>query len=129
MEISKFLKMSFLIDALIAIVYGLVMLVIPDIHANLMGFPYEEFADRMIGALFIGYGAGNLLAWLKASTWDQVELVVIMNLVFLMIGLGVMIYCIALAILPVMALLQTGLFILLLVLFLYPYYEAKMKSG
>ncbi len=128
MGISKFLKMAFLIDALVAIVYGLVMLLIPDIHADLMTFPYEEFSNRFIGSLFIGFGIGNLLAWLKATSWEQVELVVIMNLGFLFFGLAVVIYCIAFAILPVTAFLQTGLIIFLMILFLYGYYEAKKKS-
>jgi hypothetical protein len=47
MEISKFLKMSFLIDGLVVTVYGLVMLLIPDVHATMFGFPYEEFADTL----------------------------------------------------------------------------------
>jgi hypothetical protein len=120
--------MSLLIDGLIAVVYGLVMLIIPDIHANVMGFPYEEFADRMIGALFIGYGIGNVLAWYKATTWENVELVVIMNLTFLILGLIIMIYSIAVALLPIMGLIQTGLMTFLLILFLYSYYEAKIKA-
>jgi len=129
MEISKFLKMALLIDALVAFGYGLVMLLIPDVHANLMGFPYEEFADRYIGALFIGFGVGNFLGWMKSTSWEQVELVVIMNISFLFIGLAVILYCIAVAILPVMAFFQVGLSSFLLILFLYPYYEAKMKSA
>ena len=129
MEISKFLKIAFLIDGLVAIVYGFVMLLIPDIHADLMGFPYEEFSNRFVGSLFLGFGIGNLLAWFKGTSWEQVELVVIMNLGFLFFGLAVVVYCIALAILPVTALLQTGLIIFLMILFLYGYYEAKMKSA
>ncbi len=127
MEISKFAKNSFLIDALVAIIYGLVLLLLPEQHATLMGFPYEEFADRYMGSLFIGFGVGNLLAY-RAATWDQVELVVIMNLTFLVVGLIVALYCIAVAILPVMAFMQAGLMLFLTFLFLYSYYEAKMKK-
>lgn len=129
MEISKFLKMALLIDGLIAIVYGFVMLLIPDIHADLMGFPYEEFSGRLIGSLFLGFGFGNILAWLKATSWEQVEFVVIMNLVFFVFGLIVVVYCMALAILPIMALIQIGLLLFLMILFLYACYEAKMKSA
>ncbi len=129
MEISKFLKTALLIDGLIAIVYGFVMLLIPDIHADLMGFPYEEFSGRFIGSLFLGFGVGNFLAWLKATSWEQVEFVVLMNLGFFFTGLIVVVYCIAFAILPIAALLQIGLLIFLMILFLYGYYEAKMKSA
>ncbi len=128
MEISKFLRMSFLIDGLVAIVYGLVMLLIPDIHASMFTFPYEEFADRYIGALFLGYGIGNLLAY-RASSWENVELVVLMNLTFLVIGLFVILYSIAVAILSVAAYMQVGLTLFLLFLFLYSYYEVKFKKA
>jgi len=127
MEISKFLKMSFLIDGLVVIVYGLVMLMIPDIHANMFGFPYEEFADRYVGSLFLGYGVGNLLAY-RASSWENVELVVLMNLTTLVIGLLVILYSIAMALLPIAAYMQVGLVLFLLFLFLYSYYEVKFKK-
>lgn len=128
MEISKFLRMSFLIDGLVAIVYGLVMLLIPDIHANMFGFPYEEFADRFTGSLFLGYGVGNLLAY-RASSWENVEFVVLMNLTFLAIGLLVMLYSIAMALIPVAGYMQVGLILFLLFLFLYSYYEVKFKKA
>ena len=129
MEISKFLRISLLIDGLFAVGYGLVMLLIPDIHANIMGFPYEEFADRMIGSLFIGFGVGNLLAWYKATTWENVEFVVIMNLTFFFLSLAIMIYSIAFAIVPIMGVIQIGLVSFLMILFLYAYYEAKFKAS
>jgi len=128
MEISKFLRMSFLIDGLVAIVYGLIMLLIPDIHANMFGFPYEEFADRFTGSLFLGYGVGNLLAY-RASSWENVEFVVLMNLTFLAIGLLVMLYSIAMALIPVAGYMQVGLILFLLFLFLYSYYEVKFKKA
>jgi hypothetical protein len=127
MEISKFLKISFLIDGLVAVVYGLVMLLIPDMHAAWFGFPFEEFADRFIGALFIGFGIGNLLAY-RATLWENVEFVVYMNLTFLILGLIVELYSIAMTIIPMTMLAQVGLTAFLLILFIYAYYEAKMKS-
>ena len=128
MKTSKFLRMSFLIDGLVAIVYGLVMLLIPDIHANMFGFPYEEFADRFTGSLFLGYGVGNLLAY-RASSWENVEFVVLMNLTFLAIGLLVMLYSIAMALIPVAGYMQVGLILFLLFLFLYSYYEVRFKKA
>jgi peptidoglycan/LPS O-acetylase OafA/YrhL len=97
MEISKFLKMSFLIDGLVALVYGLVLLLIPDIHNSFFGFPYEEFAYRYIGTLFLGFAIGNLLAY-RASSWENVEFVVWMNIVFLVLGVIVILYAIAIAV-------------------------------
>ena len=127
MEISKFLKYSFLIDGLVALIYGLWMLLLPESHATLFNFPYEEFADRFIGALFIGFAIGNLLAF-RASSWENVEFVVYMNLTFLIIGLVVELYAIAMAIIPVIMFAQVALTAFLLLLFIYAYYEAKMKK-
>lgn len=128
MEISKFLKMSFLIGGLCAIVYGLVYLLIPDIHANMVGFPYAESADRTIGSLLLGYGVGNLLAY-RASSWENVELVVLMSLTFLVIGVFVALYSIAIGLLPVAAYMHVGLALFLMFLFLYSYYEVKFKKA
>ena len=127
MEISKFLKYSFLIDGLVALVYGLWMLLIPKSHADLFTFPYEEFADRYIGALFLGFAIGNLLAY-RASSWENVEFVVYMNLTFLIIGLIVGLYAIAVAIIPVVMFAQVALTAFLLLLFVYALYKAKMKK-
>jgi hypothetical protein len=101
---------------------------IPDVHANLFGFPYEEFADRLIGSLFIGYGVGNLFAY-RASSWENVEFVVLMNLTFLMLGVIVQLYSIAVTLIPVAGYLQAGLMLFLLFLFLYSYYEVKFKKA
>jgi len=128
MEISKFLKISFLIDGLVAVIYGLVMLLIPEMHATAFSFPYEDFADRYIGALFLGFGVGNLLAY-RASSWENVEFVVMMNLTFLVIGSLIILYSIAVAVLPFTAYMQLGLSLFLLFLFLYSYYEAKFKKA
>jgi len=127
MEISKFMKMSFLIDGLVALIYGLVMLLIPNMHATAFGFPYEEFADRYIGALFLGFAIGNLMAY-RATSWENVEFVVMMNIVFLVIGTIIILYSILIAVLPVVGYMQVGLSLFLLILFLYGYYEAKMKK-
>lgn len=127
MEISKFAKMALLIDGLIALVYGLIMLLLPEQHATFFAFPYEEFADRFIGSLFLGFAVGNLLAY-RASSWENVEYVIYMNMIFLILGNVVMLYSIAVALLPIAGFVQIGLMSFLLVLFLYAYYEAKMKS-
>lgn len=127
MEISKFLKMAFLIDALIAFAYGFIMLLLPEQHATFFAFPYEEFADRFIGSLFLALGFGNLLAY-RASSWENVEIVIYMNMTFFILGIGVMLYSMAVALIPIAGFVQVGLMSFLFILFLYAYYEAKMKT-
>ncbi|TFG31237.1 hypothetical protein EU527_12960 [Candidatus Thorarchaeota archaeon] len=126
MELTKFLKISFIIDGLVATIYGLILLLLPDMHATLTGFPLEEFADRFSGALMLGYGIGNIFAY-RGQSWESVELVVIMNISFLIPGIIVGIYCMAIALIPIGAIFQVGLMAFLLILFLYSYYEIKMK--
>ena len=129
MEMSKFLKMAFLVDGIIALVYGFIMLFIPEQHAVLFGFPLEEFADRFIGGLFVTFAVGNLLAYYRGSSWENVELVIYMNITFLVICNMVMLYSMAVALIPIAGFVQVGLMLFLLILFLYAYYEAKMKSA
>ena len=127
MEISKFLKYAFLIDGLIALLYGLWMLLLPEQHMTMFGFPLEEFADRFIGGMMLAFAVGNLLAF-RASSWENVEFVIYMNMAFFIICEVVMLYAIAVALIPITGFVQIGLMSFLLILFLYAYYEAKMKS-
>ncbi|TET07610.1 MAG: hypothetical protein E3J86_12560 [Candidatus Thorarchaeota archaeon] len=127
MEISKFLKYAFIIDGLIALVYGLILLLIPEQHMAFFGYPFEEFADRFTGGMMVAFGIGNLLAY-RASSWENVELVIYMNMAFSLICSTVMLYSFAVGLLPIAAFLQIGLMMFLFLLFLYAYYEAKMKN-
>ena len=127
MEISKFLKMAFLIDFIIAFAYGLWLLLFPEQHMTMFGFPYDEFADRFIGGMMIAFGVGNLFAY-RASSWENVEFVIYMNMTFFLICNLEMLYAIAVGLIPITGLTQIGIMSFLLILFLYAYYEAKMKK-
>ena len=127
MEISKFLKYAFLIDGLIALSYGLWLLLLPEQHMTLFGYPFEEFADRFVGGMMTAFGVGNLLAY-RASSWENVEFVIYMNMTFFVLCDIVMLYAIAVGLIPIMGFVQIGLMSFLLILFLYAYYEAKMKT-
>ena len=127
MEISKFLKFALLIDGLIALGYGLILLLFPEQHQAFFGYPFEEFADRFIGSMMLAFGVGNLLAY-RASSWENVEFVIYMNMTFFVLCDVVMLYSIAVGLIPIMGFVQIGLMSFLLILFLYAYYEAKMKT-
>lgn len=127
MEISKFLKFALLIDGLIALGYGLILLLFPEQHQAFFGYPFEEFADRFIGGMMLAFGVGNLLAY-RASSWENVEFVIYMNMTFFVLCDVVMLFSIAVGLIPIMGFVQIGLMSFLLILFLYAYYEAKMKT-
>ncbi len=127
MEISKFLKFALLIDGLIALGYGLILLLFPEQHQAFFGYPFEEFADRFIGGMMLAFGVGNLLAY-RASSWENVEFVIYMNMTFFVLCDVVMLYSIAVGLIPIMGFVQIGLMSFLLILFLYAYYEVKMKT-
>ncbi|MHA1963254.1 MAG: hypothetical protein ACXACG_00925 [Candidatus Thorarchaeota archaeon] len=127
MEISKFLKYAFLIDGLVALVYGLILLLIPEQHMAFFVYPFEEFADRFVGGMMVAFGVGNLLAY-RASSWENVELVIYMNMTFFILCSIEMAYSFAVGLIPIAGFLQIGLMSFLLILFLYAYYEAKMKT-
>ncbi|MCK5389835.1 MAG: hypothetical protein KAJ36_05060 [Candidatus Thorarchaeota archaeon] len=127
MEISKFLKMAFLIDALVALVYGLVLIIIPEQHMAFFGYPFEAFADMFTGGLMVAFGVGNVFAY-RASLWENVEIVVYMNIAFNLFGSIIMLYSMAVGLIPIMGFAQIGLMMFLFILFIYAYYEAKMKK-
>ncbi len=88
--------------------------------------PSEPFANRTVGALFIAFAMGSLFAYQK-NNWEQAEIVVLMDLIWLILGLIGTIWSMSYIRIGVAVYLIIGLFVLLILLFGYTYYEAKMK--
>ncbi|HUW89290.1 MAG TPA: hypothetical protein VMV43_02085, partial [Candidatus Nanopelagicaceae bacterium] len=63
-EISKLLKIGFLVHFLVSAIFGLIFLVVVESYVSLTGWPYlDPVTGRVLGALFIGLAVASLLAW------------------------------------------------------------------
>lgn len=127
MEISKFLKFTFLIHFLIALSMGLIFFLVPEMAMSALGFTPEPFANRTVGALFIAFAIGSLLGY-RAESWERVEIVVLMDIIWLLFGLIAIVWSMVTITMPTTALAFVGLFVFLLLIFGYSFYEVKYKT-
>ena len=91
-QILKGLKYTFLFHCIVAIVFGLTYLLIPNKFATIVQWPLSEtFPYRLLGAALIGFGVSSWLAF-KNQLWESVKIVVIMEIVWCGLGTVVMLW-------------------------------------
>jgi len=99
-QVSPGLKTTFLIHAIVATLFGLAYLFIPKKFGSLVNWPVTEpEAYRILGAAIFGFAASSWLAY-SASAWEQVKIVVQMEIVWTILGTLVLLYGIFFAGLP-----------------------------
>ena len=87
-KIPSGLGTTFLVHVIVAGVFGLVLLLIPDMYARLTGLPVMDWAmsiARMLGATQIGLSVSSWLAC-KETSWDRIKIVLQMQVVWSIIG-------------------------------------------
>ena len=123
-ELSSTAKYIFLLTFIVQIIFGVLFFVAPETWIALTGWVDEPSTGRILGAAIIALALGGLLAYRK-TTWEQVELFVIMQLLYNILGLVGMLWNYFTMALPMASWLIIGLLALYLVFYLYVYYQAK----
>ncbi|MBY9012164.1 MAG: hypothetical protein KGD70_07310 [Candidatus Lokiarchaeota archaeon] len=125
-EISKLLKLTFLIHFFVSIIFGLLFMVLVELYVGVVGWPYlDPITGRVLGATLLGLAAGSLLAW-RETKWVGVKIVVQIEIVWLMLGTGVHIFSIfVFPSLPFMIWVQAAILIFFLGAFLWFYYDQE----
>jgi len=123
-ELSKLSKYIFLLAFIAQIIFGVWFFLAPESWSTLTGWPTETAAGRALGAGIIALAMGGLLAY-RATSWDKVELYVIMQLFWNIFGLIAMLWAYFTMTLPMATWLIVGLLGLYLILFLYVYMQEK----
>jgi hypothetical protein len=86
------LKMTFLVHFVVAAVFGLVFLLIPDIFGGLMGVLIREPSTfRLVGAALVAFAASSRFAY-REAVWERVKIVVQMEIVWTVLGVLAMLY-------------------------------------
>lgn len=93
------LKTTFLVHAILGAIFGILYLLIPETWGNLIGWPMQDSAYRMIGAAVLAFAASSWFAYHEAP-WERVKIVVEMELVWTILGTLVMLWGLLLAGLP-----------------------------
>ena len=124
-EISNISKYIFLLHFIVGLIFGLIWFLVPEYWNTLTGWPEEIAAGRIVGMATIMLAVGCFLAY-RATSWDQIEILVIMELIYNSLGaIGMVWNIIVIPTLPVVAWLLVGLLGLFFVLFLYVYFTEK----
>lgn len=87
-QIPYGLKITFLVHVIVAAIFGLLFLLIPDVFAKLTGFPVQEPAMsvvRVLGAAMLALAASSGFSY-RQTLWDRVEIVVQMEIVWTILG-------------------------------------------
>ena len=123
-ELSSLTKYIFLLTFLAQIIFGVLFFFSPETWIALTGWPNEISTGRVLGAAIMVLALGALLAF-RATSWEQVELFVIIQILWNILGLVAMLWNYFTMVLPVAVWLVIGLLALYLVFYLFVYYKAK----
>jgi hypothetical protein len=125
-NVSKLLKLTFLIHFFVSVIFGLLFTVLVELYVGVIGWPYlDPVTGRVLGAVFLGLAAASLLSW-RETKWESVKIVVQMEIVWLIIGTAVQIFAVfTFPGLPFMIWVQIGILIFFLVAFMWFYYDQE----
>ncbi|MFW9907574.1 MAG: hypothetical protein ACFFEF_03290 [Candidatus Thorarchaeota archaeon] len=126
MEIPSILKYTFLFHFIACLVFGVIFFLSPEIFVDLVAWPFlDPIAGRVLGSMFLGFAVASLLGY-RASSWEEVKIVVLADIVWTVFGTISMIWMIAVyPTAPFAAWFELLLVALFMVLFLYCYMKVK----
>ena len=100
-QMASGLKTLFLVHFIVAAVFGLTYLLIPEMFGSLVAWPIKEPAlYRLLGAAILSFAASSWLAY-KETSWDTVRIVIQMEIVWTVLGTLVTLWALLFAGLPV----------------------------
>jgi hypothetical protein len=83
---SKALKTTFLVHAVVAALVGALLLLIPGRFLQALGWaPIDPILSRLLGAAFLALAWSSFRGW-RASEWAQVAILVELEVVFTVLG-------------------------------------------
>jgi len=127
-EISKLLKILFLVHFFVAVIFGLIFTFVVEYYVSITGWPYlDPVTGRVLGAIFLGLAVASLLAWRETKS-DHDIIIVQMEISWLAVGTGVHIFAIFIFPVPIIIWLQTVIFIFFFVAFIWFYYDQEMAK-
>ena len=123
-EIPSFAKYIFLLGFITSFIFGLWSFILPDSFSAITGWPVEPAATRLVGSFLTMLGIAALLAY-RATSWKEVELYVLMIILWMLLGTIALVWSTLTVPLPIIGWLLAGLLMLFLVLYLFIYMKAR----
>ena len=89
---KKAISVVFLIHAFVALFFGVVLTFLPKIWAEVMSWqPLDTAMTRLVGATMLAFALSSILCFV-AKKWEQVRIVVLMEIALTVIGFLVGLY-------------------------------------
>ncbi len=105
---SKGLKLTFLFHGVVATVFGLALLLVPRLLADLASWtPFDPLMTRIAGTALLALALGSWIGFFSAG-WDQVRVIVLAEVLFTVVGALAGAYELVLGHAPVAAIVPTG---------------------
>jgi len=96
-QLSQGLKTTFLIHFIVGLLFGLGFLLIPKALGNLYGLNVQEpEIYRLLGGAMVGFAVSSWMSY-KATGWESVRIVVVMEIFWTILGTLVMLYALLFA--------------------------------
>ncbi len=90
--IVRGLKITFLVHFIVALIFGLVFLIVPQLWTRLAGVPMTSFElYRLIGAAILAFGLSSFLAYI-ATYWASVRILVLTEIAWSLLATVLLLY-------------------------------------
>ena len=77
---SRALKITFIIHAIVALVFGLLLYLQPGLWAKMVNWaPFDPILTRVYGAALLALAVGSWFGY-RAARWDEVRIIVLMEI-------------------------------------------------
>ena len=121
MDIPSGLKTTFLVHFIVALVFGLLFLLVPQVWATMGGYQITEpTMYRLVGAAILAFGASSWLGY-RETAYERVKIVVATEIVWTVLATLVMVYALLFASFPPMGWINALIMAIFAVLFGYFY--------
>ena len=126
-EYGLILRITFLIHILIGFIFGLGLLILPDLLMTTFGFTFIDPAPRMLGAIMLALTIGSILA-LMTKEWARVKILVEIELIWFILGtIAVAYHMLVPPLFNIYGWILVAIFLVLFFLFLLSYYMEFKK--
>lgn len=119
-SISSGLRTTFLVHAIIAILFGLAYLLVPEMVGGILQMDMSDPTYRLLGAAVLAIGAMSWLGY-KASVWGEVKITVQFEIVWTVLGAVVTAWALLTGAFPAAVWLNFAVFAVFAILFGYFY--------
>ncbi|MHA2002598.1 MAG: hypothetical protein ACW960_00705 [Candidatus Thorarchaeota archaeon] len=123
-EIPSYAKYIFLLGFITSIIFGVWAFISPESYSAITGWPDEHAATRLVGSFLIMLAIAAILAF-RATSWKDVELYVLMIILWTLLGSISLVWSTLVVPLPIIGWALTGLLMLFFVLYLYIYMQGR----